>query len=464
MKILFITKYEYIEPLGIMYLSSMLKRHGYKCYFIDLKFEKDYINEVRKINPDVIAYSITTGKHRFFQEINSKLKEKFNFLSVFGGSHCTFFPEFINENGVDIICRGESEFALLELINKLKRGEDILKIENLWIKQYGKIYKNKLRNLIPKLDSIPYPDRELVNKYNHYKKMHRRTIITSRGCPFKCTYCFNHVYNKLYVGKGNVIRRRSVSNVINELKEVKNKYKPKRFWFVDDTFILNKQWTLNFCKKYKKEIKLPFICYVRANLVTEEIIKTLKEAGCITLVFAIESGNDYIRNKLLKRNMSEEQILNTAKFCNKYKINTYIQNMVGLPDETLENVWETIKLNIKCNPSYAWASIFQPYPETKLYNYSIDKGYIKKEELDLINETYYKTSILKIDNKKEIVRLHHLFSTCVAFPFIIPLVKQLVKLPLDKFYFMIWKVHRAWCYFFKIKFIDLSELFIKRTR
>ena len=364
MKILFVYKYEYMEPLGILALSAQIKKQGYDVYFVDLKFSKNYIEEIGKIKPDIIAYSITTGKHKFYRNLNLELKKSLDFFAIFGGPHCTFFPEFINEDGVDAICRGEGEFALTELIEKLEKKEDIRFIKNIDVKIKDVIYRNGLRPLIQNLDALPYFDRELINKYKHYKRFHRRYVLTGRGCPYNCTYCFNHSYNKLYAGNGNLVRRRSVDNVIRELKELKEKYTPKRFQFLDDTFILGQDWVFEFCKKYKEEVGMPFICYARVNLVTEDIIRALKEAGCITLLFAIESGNDYIRNQVLKRNITEEPIVNTARLCHKYGLMTYVQNMVGLPDETLDNIWETIMLNIKCEPSYSWVSIYQPYPRT----------------------------------------------------------------------------------------------------
>lgn len=109
MKTLFIYKNEFVEPMGLMYVSSFLKKHGHDCDFIDTRFEKNLIKEVQKISPDIIAYSITTGRHKFFQKLNQELKKRFKFFSLFGGPHCTFFPEFIYEEGVDAICKGEGE-------------------------------------------------------------------------------------------------------------------------------------------------------------------------------------------------------------------------------------------------------------------------------------------------------------------------------------------------------------------
>lgn len=457
MKILFIYKYEFVEPLGILSLSSYLKKEGHDVQFIDLHFCRSYIKEIKKIKPDIIAYSITTGKHKFYLKLNNILKKYFVFFALFGGPHCTFFPEFIKEEGVDAVCRGEGEIATADLLYKIEKKQDIRFIKNIDVKIRGKIYRNTLRNKIENLDLLPFVDRELTSKYSHYKKAHVRYFLTSRGCPYNCSYCFNHSYNQLYDGKGKILRQRSVANVIKELILVKTKYIPKRFQFVDDTFILNKKWVLKFCTCYKKEIKLPFICYARINLIDKEIIKALKDAGCITILFAIESGNEKIRNGILKRNISEKQTLSAAKLCHKYKINLFTQNMVGLPDETLGNVWETIFLNIKCHPSYAWASIFQPYPRTELCDYSIKNGYYQGE-LRQIDESYFVKSIMKLKDIRKIERLHHLFSVAVSYPSLIPIIKILILFPFNKLYYLIWNTHRAYSFFFKVKMIDFSEL------
>ncbi|HAH31252.1 MAG TPA: hypothetical protein DCL44_02940 [Elusimicrobia bacterium] len=464
MKILFIYKFEYVESLGIMYLSSVLKSRGHQVYFLDIAFEKDISSEVMKIAPQVIGYSVTTGKHKFYKELNASLKKTSSFLSVFGGPHCTFFPEFIKEDGVDVVIRGEAEFALLDLIEALEKGKEITKIQNVWVKLDGEIHKNSLRPLVENLDSIPFPDRSLTAKYEHYRKMHRRFVISGRGCPYNCSYCFNHSYNKLYSGLGKVVRKRSVENVIAELKEVRDNFKPRRFQFVDDTFIIDKKWTLEFCAAYKREITIPFMVYLRVNLVTEEIVKALKEAGCVTAVYAIESGDEHIRNKILKRNISEAEILKANSIFKKYKIKEFVQNMIGLPDETLEDAYKTLRLNIKCKPDCTWVSVFQPYPGTDLGQYAVEKGYFNAD-VNSFNESYFTGSTIKMKDIERLERLQNLFSITVSFPFLLPLVKFLIKLPLQIIYKRIWSAHRIWSYFFKkTGIIDFSEIFIFEKR
>ena len=442
-----------------MSLPAFLKQNGHDCLFIDMSLERNWREKIQAIRPEIIAYSITTGRHDFYQKLNVELKKDFSFFSIFGGPHTTFFPEFIEEEGVDSICRGEGENPLLELVETLNKKEDPRHIKNLWIKVDGEVFRNDMRPLVDDLDTLPFVDREILNKYQHYKQIHRRMVLTGRGCPYGCSYCFNHSYNRLYRGKGDVIRRRSIDHVMKELRMVREKYQPKRFQFIDDTFILDEDWCLEFSDRYKKEINLPFIAYTRVNLIRETIVKSLREAGCITMVYGIESGNDHIRNKVLKRNVSEKQILEAAKIYKKYHLRTYTTNMVAIPDETLEAAFETVRLNIKCKPGYAWCSVFQPFPGTDLWKYAIEKGYL--EERKFGGELFYKASILELPHKRELENLRHLFSITVAFPFLFPIIKQLIKLPLGFLYYHLWNAHRAWCYFFEVKWIDFSELFIR---
>jgi anaerobic magnesium-protoporphyrin IX monomethyl ester cyclase len=459
--VLFIYKYEYLEPLGLMTLASVLESQGHRCEFLDLAFERDVSREVRRIRPDVIAYSITTGRHSFYQQLNLALKKECNFISMFGGPHATFFPDFIQEEGVDVLCRGEGEGAILDLANALDSGAEIHSIPNLWVKSGGEIHKNPVRPLISDLDTLPFVSRNLVNKYEHYRRLHRRMVLTGRGCPYRCTYCFNHSYNDFYKGNGRIVRKRSVGHVISELQAVREQNHPRRFQFVDDTFILDHEWCMEFCDRYEAEIRLPFIAYARVNLVNEEIVRRLKSAGCITILYAIESGNDRIRNEVLKRNLSREQIVGAAQLFRKHGLRTYAQNMVGLPDETMASAMDTLNLNIACKPDYSWCSIFQPYPMTDLWFYCKEKGYLTNEEFD---ETYYKKSILNIPHRKYVARFHHLFPVVVSMPILRFVLPVLLRLPLTWLYYLAWHVHRAYTYFRKVKWIDVGELFIREKR
>ncbi len=428
MRVLFIVKDFYIEPLGIMYLSTALKAAN---HFVDIvTTNEDVFTQIKEFKPDIVAYSTTTGSQDFFLKLNREIKERFDTLSIMGGAHPTFFPEVIEEPGLDIVCLGEGEASFVELVNRLEAGRDITKIENLWIKRDGVVYKNEVRPLVKNLDSIAFPDRELVHKYDQIRQGPIKHFIASRGCPYNCTYCFNHSYFELYKQKRRQVRFRSVDNTLTEIAECITRYPTKLVYFQDDTFILDKIWLREFCTEYSKRIGLPFHCHVRANLVDEETVSLLKEAGCYSVHMAIEAADDFVRNEILKRAMSKEAIYNAATLLNKYRIKIMLQNMLGLPGSSLAKDLETLKLNIECRPQYAWVSIFQPYPRTEIAEFCKEQG-LYDGNPEAIQERFFDSSILKLQNKREIENLQKWFALAVRFPIIFRsgLLKLLIKVP-----------------------------------
>ncbi len=243
--------------------------------------------------------------------------------------------------------------------------------------------------------------------------------------------CFNASYSELYKGKGLRVRWRSVDNLIKEIKEVIQKYPTKVVYFQDDTFILNRFWLREFSEKYTKEINLPYHCHVRANLVDDEVCKLLRDSNCYSVHIAAESGNDYIRNDILNRGMTKEEILNAAKLLHKYGIKFMMQNMIGLPKGNLNADFETLKLNIKCKPTYAWVSIFKPYPGTKLGLLAVEEGYCKKEDLSNIEGGFFDESMMDIKNKKEVENLQKIFGLVVKYPFLYytGIVDLMIRMP-----------------------------------
>lgn len=458
MKFLFIHQYFYFEPLGLMSLSAVLKQAGHECFFIDTEFSHNVVSEVLCIKPDVIAYSVTTGMHRYFSELNLKIKQSIHFISLFGGPHCTQFPDFIEEEGVDIICRGEGDQAIRELADKLSENEDYTSIKNLWVKVNDQIFRNDIRNLIDNLDELPLPDRELIMKYEVYRKSHTRWVRTARGCPYLCSYCLNSVFNNLFKDKGKIIRRRSVAHVISELKQIKNNYRPRKIHFSDDTFNLNEDWVIELLELYKNEIVIPFIALIRLNLVTERLVKSLKDAGCFLVECGIESGNEHLRNDILKRNISSEQTLQASALFNKYGIKMLTLNIFGLPDETVDMAMETVYMNRQAKVSYASSTVFQPYPMTELADYAHAQGYYNGQ-INLVKKDYYfEGSILKMKDIKKLVRIHYLLNFFIKMPFLLKIRETLIGLPLDIMYKILFFADKSFHFVFVINKLDIAEI------
>ena len=263
-------------------------------------------------------------------------------------------------------------------------------------------------------------------------------FMAHRGCPYKCTYCFNHSYNKLYeeAGDKKIFNSRSPDSIVDEILWLQERVPVKMVAFVDDVFTLHRRWTLDFAEIYGKRCGLPFSVNTRFDNVDEEIVSSLATAG-LTLVYAgVEGGNEWVRNTLMKRQMTVESMVVAADLYKKYGIKVLTENVIGNPGETFEMVMETLDVNIKIRPDIANASIFTPYPKLEMTQFAIDNGYFDGD-FDKLESNYYHGTVIKFDNpgdKRRILNLRCFFSVLAHHPWLKPLVRPLLDLPLTALY------------------------------
>ncbi|MFC2029260.1 B12-binding domain-containing radical SAM protein [Chloroflexota bacterium] len=454
MHLLFIVKAVENEPHGPLLISSVLKEAGHQVSLV-VATEEDPLEAALRIRPDVVGYSTYTGPHTWYLDLNQRIRAQLpGVFSIFGGPHATFFPEMIENEGVDGMCLGEGEYATLDLMNALEREDGTVRlsepsIPNWWFRLDGEVVRNPCRPLLTgeELDSLPYADREIL--YAAHKQSQRAKIkpfITGRGCPYDCAFCFNKAYSDLYGGQGRRYRRRSPDNVIRELKDVVSKQDVRFVLFMDDTFILQDDWLLEFMSSYKVEVGLPFWCQVRANLVTDEMMALFKDAGCVSVSFGLETGNDELRNAVLKRRMSKEQILGAAEAMHRHGIIFSTNNMLGLPTGTLENDFETLELNAQCRPAYANVLLFQPYPKTELGEWAYEEGWMLGSFDDLSGSVSDDT-VIKFGSeaeKRQIENLQKLGPLGVEVPALLPVIRRLIRLPQNRLFWLVYKLFKGW--------------------
>jgi anaerobic magnesium-protoporphyrin IX monomethyl ester cyclase len=434
--ILFVQNY-YERTFGIMQISALLKQHGFTTD-IAIGTKESVVEQAIEKKPRVLGFYCTTGFHYKAIAIASEVKRKLGhqILTICGGPHPTFVPSMIEAEGIDIICRGEGEYAVLELLQALLAGQDYNNIKNLTVKKDGHIYENEIRELCD-IDALPFPDREIYQNIEYIYRQVRQEVMVARGCPFDCSFCSNHAYRELYKGKGPYVRFRSISNVIKEMEEIKKRYHPSCFFFNDDTFILKKDYCFEFLDSYKTKIDLPFACLIRADLATDSLIKLFKESGCYLTSFGIESGDETLRNKILNKRLLDKDILNCAALLHKYKIPFATFNMVGLPVETLSQVWQTVNLNTLVKSDWAWFSIYQTLPKTQLAQYALDLGCLDKINVVEADANFHESGIILRNNPdgKKIIRLKNCANLIVRFPFLKTMIdKVALNLPLNKVY------------------------------
>ena len=450
LKVLFVNDYLPQEMLGIMWLSRSIKDAGHQTAALFLP-DKDWIEKLHEHAPDVVCFSVTTGMHLYSFDVAKRIKKELpDVFVVFGGPHPTFSPEMIEKNPhVDAICRGEGEIAITELLNHIANGTDYQFVQNLWVRdrESGEVHKNPQRPPIADLDSLGFPDREVVyDAGSIYKESDRKVFVSQRGCPMNCSFCFHHALKKKIVGTTNAkyVRKRSVDHIIAELKEVKERYNLKFIHFVDDIFNLSGKWLDEFCERYKKEIGIPFDVILMANMTREHHIEKLAGAGCVYARIAFEAANDYIRNAIFRKNTTIQQLEDAAFWIKKHGIRLGSLNMLGGPGASLEDDLETVRLNIRCKVDQPLVSIMQPYPMFDIEDMTKDMGYAVAA-YDDFPVNFKRTATIEFEHKREIENLHKLFPFIIRNPWMMRFVKPMIRqFWLSKVYLVMYMLYSDW--------------------
>ena len=221
----------------------------------------------------------------------------------------------------------------------------------------------------------------------------------------------------MFKGCGRIVRK-SVDYLFEEIRSVRRAYPLAMVIFNDDTFIVNKRWFLEFAERFPREIGVPYTCNIRANLLDDDIARGLKESGCRNVNWSIESGNERLRNDVLRRRMSDQQILRAAELLHRYGIAFRIGNLIALPGETLEQMYETVELNARARPLMGLANIFVPFPGLELTRYAKEGGYYRESSQSELPKDYFTASALSYTaaEKARIYKLMCLFPFFVRFP------------------------------------------------
>ena len=381
--------------LGLSYIAAVLSKNGYevKIYNADYESSENYADQreifegydnykkilsnlnhplwlevretIERFFPDIIGITMLTGTYKSAENIGRIAKELNNDIEVVvGGTHPTVLPsKTIKNEYFDYVVRGEGEYPFLDLVNGV-RIEDIKGLT--FINKRGEIVNNPDRNFIEDLDSFPFPSRDIYLNDTHY--MDYGYIMTGRGCPFECTFCAS---KKVWKGP---VRFRSPENVVEEVKHVHNKYGTKFFYFVDDTFTLNKKRANKICKLLIEcNLDISWICDTRVDTIDEELLRVMKESGCVRVKIGVESGSERILKKV-KKKITKKQIKDSVAFIKKVGIDLTIYLMIGFPTETQEEMRETLDFARELDPTYYSLSILAPYPGTEIYDDVIRSG------------------------------------------------------------------------------------------
>jgi len=368
-------------PLGVMYLASYLKKHEKDCdvLVIDSVSQKlgnaEIIQKLKAFSPDIVGISCWTFSLIDSLAVANGIKKEIpNTLTCLGGPHATIYPEeTIAFNNVDFVITGDGEKPFGELVRQLKTKGDLSTVPNIYYKKGGQIQKGKEEYVEKSLDDLPFPDRESTPINDYYSIMDKvrpiTTMVTSRGCPFQCTFCFQH---------NTGWRHRSVGSIISEMKHCLN-LGIKNFFIFDETFTVNKKRIIDLCDEIKKQsLDITWSCRSRVDTIDDEIMDKMKQAGCTRISFGVEAANKNVLKRLNKK-IEIPQVKSVFKSAKKKGITTLADFMIACPGEHKEETLETIKLAIELNPDYVQFSLLTLFPATKLYEEALREGVVKKD-------------------------------------------------------------------------------------
>lgn len=445
-------------PTGIALLSAVLKREGFTVDLFDCTFYKDpmtanypfyhsalrpvreeeegakirtlesdmqsdFQKKVESFKPDLIAVSVVENTYciglRMIQALPNRPKV------LFGGVFATHGTEkILREEVADYVCRGEGEEAMLELCCRLCRGLPAKEVPNLWLKENGQLYRNTIRPTLD-LNTLPYPDFELFEPQSIYRPMQGRIwrtigMETQRGCPYTCAYCNSPSNNEIYTAEksGRFYRKKTMSRTHAELKYLVDKYRPELIYFVVDTFLaMGESEFLDLANMYL-DFKVPFWMNTRCETITESRAEWLEKMNCLRMSMGIEHGNPEYREKVLKRKLTNERMLEAFRAVAGRSYAANGNSIVGMPQENRGLIFDTIEFNRQLPKEIesSGAFIFAPYHGTPLREMAIREGHLDPESICSLDNP--DASMLNMPQlpREEIIGLARTFNFYATFP------------------------------------------------
>jgi len=387
-------------PLGLMYLASFAEKYtACEIKIVDTQIARldyDKLEErIRQETPDVVG--ITTTTFTLIDVILTVKRIKTVDSSIYiclGGPHVNIYPtETLRLTGVNAVVLGEGEYVFSNLLNALERNRDLSKVKNIVYIERGEIIDNSVpEQFINDLDVLPFPARHLVPYKKYYSLLSKKTpittMITSRGCPYKCIFC-----DRPHLGKK--FRARSTKNVVDEIEECVN-IGIKEIFVYDDTFTINKQRVKDICEEIlNRRLDIVWDIRARVDTVDEEILMKLKKAGCERIHYGIEAGTQEII-EVLQKDINLEHVKKVFKMTKDLGITTLAYFMLGNPTENAEQIKKTIDFAIQIQPDYVHFAVTTPFPATALYRQGLSLGIWENDYWKEFSENPQKGFIPKV--------------------------------------------------------------------
>jgi hypothetical protein len=390
--------------LGVEYVSAMLKQAGHQVVLVHdprlfqdsfqmnaplarmFALDRRTVDEAAATNADVYALSVSSPDWGWARAMTTALKARTGKPIIVGGVHCSASTESVARHpAIDYVVTGEAEDAIVDLIAALESGRDPAALQNVSMVRDGTFIGNPNRPLVVDLDRLPFSDKSIFYDISgHFR--HGYNIMASRGCPKACSYCLNSWYRFKFPNEHDWWRVRSVENVIDELEQAKALYKPNHFRFVDDEFAYDRQWFLKFVPEYKKRIGVPYRIFLDADNCDEELVRLLDESGCFEAEVGVQTISRELRSKVFQRSQIPGKVVETIDLFAKTRTTLVMDNILGYPDQTPEDLAELIEFYRDHRPSRVQNLWLRFWPGTPIIEITREKGYFTAEQAKALNE------------------------------------------------------------------------------
>lgn len=430
------------QPLGLLSLAAVCKKAGHAVRLADSTKPHHVERIVSEYKPDVIGFPVITGQHLHVLKLCRQLKLRHSFNSVFGGPHATFFPDLALRPEVDAVCRGEGETALVEYLDRLQHNREPEKTPNFVTKTAGGLLENPVAPLIENLDQLPFAAWEILDEHPIAARFPVRPFMATRGCPYRCSFCYNPKIREIYRDRGHFLRRYTPERFVAEIADCRRGRKISFVYIFDDTFATDSEWLFSFCRTYQREIKLPFFVNFTANLVTADKITMLKDAGLAYVGVGLESGNEDIRRRMLCKEVTDEQLVNAAAILHRAGMAFEFYNILAIPGTSLDHDLKTLEMNVQLKPTVPDVMLYQPYPGTPLGDEAVRLGLFSGNPDDL-PPTFKDRTVLAIPHATKVRRLFLLFRLLIAFGVSRKMALFLIALPLSPLYKLLSRIYEG---------------------
>ena len=435
------------EQLSISMLAALAKRDGHEVhlafspglfhdrYNLHVPFlarlfdDRDAVLKmIRRQKPDVLAFSPMTGTYQWMLGIADDAKRLCPGVRIlFGGVHTSAVPDLVlQEPPVDYVCVGEGDLALPAILKALSQDDVLTPLPNTRYKsRNGTIVRGPQTGFVQDLDTLPGFDKSIWEDHIFLGDIY--FTMASRGCPFRCTYCFNNFYSQLGgPHKGKYVRQRSVDHMMRELLFARRRYKLKLVEFEDDIFTFNKKWLKNFLEHYKRDIRVPFQCLTHPSFMDDDVIRWLAAAGCRFVQMGLQSADEDFKNRVIKRNEKNRHIETVMKTMRRYGVELKVDHMFGLPGEPISAQDTARDLYARVPPYRIQTFWMNFFPGTEMTQQALSEGILSQADIKNINNgtkaDFYRNSSRVVAPDKK--RLYAAYETIFK---LIPVVPETLR-------------------------------------